>query len=197
VIAAAIVLCGGFSRRMGCSKAELPWGDRTLLEAVVERVGQAVPEVILVAREGQELALPSGFAVARDAAEGRGPLAGLVAGMEATKADRVFLAACDSPFIEPALIERLLYLSRGRDAAVPVIGGHYMVTTAVYTRAALPIARELIAADRLRPRFMLERLNTRIVTPSEMRAVDPELRSFRGCNTPEEYAAALHEAGLD
>jgi hypothetical protein len=34
------------------------------------------------------------------------------------------------------------------------------------------------------------------VTPEEIRAADAELHSFRNCNTPEEYRAALRDAGL-
>ena len=182
---------------MGQPKAMLPWGDGTLVDRVVERVREVVPEVILVAREGQELDPPPGVTVARDPAEGKGPLAGLVAGLEATDASRVFLAACDAPFLEPALIRRLLTLSRGHDAAVPLIDGYYMVTTAVYTRAALPVARQLLAAGKARPRFLIERIHARIVTAGELRGSDAELRSFVACNTPEEYAAARREAGLE
>ena len=39
---AAIVLCGGRSRRMGRDKASLPFGTETLLERVVRIVSEVV-----------------------------------------------------------------------------------------------------------------------------------------------------------
>ncbi|MCK6458729.1 MAG: molybdenum cofactor guanylyltransferase [Planctomycetes bacterium] len=192
---AALVLAGGFSRRMGNDKWSLPFGGETLLERTVRIVREVVPEVWVVAREGQ--GVRGRFRIARDPAEGMGPLAGLAAGLEAMAADRAFLTSCDVPFLRPALVRRLLDLSRGHLAAVPFVDGYHMTTAAVYARDALPAARRLLAEGRLRPFFLVEELRARIVTAEEIRDVDPSLESFRNCNTPGEYRAALRDAGLE
>ncbi|HEX5136544.1 MAG TPA: molybdenum cofactor guanylyltransferase [Planctomycetota bacterium] len=191
---AALVLCGGFSRRMKRDKWSLPFGDETLLERTVRIVREVVPEVWVVAREGQGVRGP--FQVARDPAEGFGPLAGIAAGLEAMEAERAFVTSCDVPFLRPGPVRRLLDLSRGHLAAVPFVDGYHMTTAAVYAREALPVARRLLAEGRLRPFFLVEELKARIVTVEEIRDADPELESFRNCNTPEEYRAALRDAGL-
>jgi molybdopterin-guanine dinucleotide biosynthesis protein A len=191
---AALVLCGGFSRRMGRDKWSLPFGEETLLERTVRIVRDVVPEVWVVAREGQ--GVRGHFQVAHDPAEGMGPLAGLAAGLSAMKAERAFLTSCDVPFLKPALVRRMLDLSRGHRAAVPFVDGHHMVTAAVYSRDVLPVARRLLAEKRLRPLFLVEEVNARVVTEAELRDVDPELASFRNCNTPEDYEAALRDAGM-
>jgi molybdopterin-guanine dinucleotide biosynthesis protein A len=191
---AALVLCGGFSRRMGRDKASLPFGSETLLERTVRIVREVVPEVWVVAREGQ--GVRGQFRIARDPAEGNGPLAGLAAGLAAMEAERAFLTSCDVPFLRPALVRRLLDLSHGHAATVPFVGGHHMVTAAVYSKDALPAARKLLAAKRLRPLFLVEELEARIVTEEELRDADQNLESFRNCNTPEEYRSALRDAGL-
>jgi molybdopterin-guanine dinucleotide biosynthesis protein A len=179
---------------MGRDKASLPFGSETLLERTVRVVGEVVKEVWVVAREGQGVRGQGNLA--RDGAEGLGPLAGLAAGLEAMAAERAFLTSCDAPFLKPALVRRLLDLSRGHAAAVPFVGGYHMTTAAVYAREALPAARRLLAANRLRPLFLVEEVGARIVTEAELADVDPDLASFRNCNTPEEYAAALAAAGL-
>lgn len=191
---AAIVLCGGRSRRMGRDKAALPFGSETLLARTVRTVRGVVDEVLVVARAGQDV--PGGFEVVRDPAEGLGPLAGLAAGLAAMSAERAFLTSCDAPLLRPALVRRLLDLSRGHAAAVPLVGGYHMTTAAVYAREALPVARRLIAEGRLRPLFLVQEVGARIVAEPELRDVDPGLESFRNCNTPEDYAAALAAAGL-
>jgi len=76
------------------------------------------------------------------------------------------------------------------------VGGYHMTTAAVYARDVLPVARRLLTEKRLRPLFLVEEVKARIVTEDELRDVDPALESFRNCNTPEEYWAALHDAGV-
>ena len=191
---AAIVLCGGRSTRMARDKASLPFGDETMLERIVRVVSEVVDEVWVVAREGQEIA--GDFQIARDSSEGYGPLAGLCAGLEAMSAERAFLTSCDVPLLRPAYVERLLTLSRGFPIAVPVVGDRSMVTSAVYAREVLPVARRLLAERRLRPLFLVEAFDARIVSETELREVDPDLESLLDCNTPETYRRALDATGL-
>jgi len=193
---AAIVLCGGHSRRMARDKASLPFGDETLLERVVRIVSEVVSEVWVVAREGQEVPRGGSFQTARDPEEGLGPLAGLHAGLEAMSAERAFLTSCDVPLLQGAYVERLLDLSRGHPIAVPVVEGRSMVTSAVYSREVLPVARRLIEERKLRPLYLVEAFASRRVSEQEVREVDPELHSLFNCNTPEEYEKALIAADL-
>ena len=192
---AAIVLCGGRSTRMSRDKANLPFGDETMLERVVRLVSEVVDEVWVVAREDQEVA--GDFRIARDPSEGAGPLAGLCAGLDAMSAERAFLTSCDVPLLRPAYVERMLELSRGFPIAVPVVGEHHMVTSAVYARVVLPVAQRLLAQRRLRPLFLVESFDARVVSESELRDIDPELESLIDCNDPETYQRALRVAGLE
>lgn len=196
---AGLILCGGRSRRMGTDKGALPFGDETLLERVVRVVASVVDEIWLVAREGQDVSLrasTANVAVARDSAEGLGPLAGLAAGLRAMRSERAFLIACDCPLLEPAFVSRLLELSSGYRAAVPEVEGHLMTTSAVYAGDLLPAAERLLAAGERRPRILLREAGVRIVTEAEIREVDPDLRSLHDCDTPEAYREALRIAGL-
>ncbi len=74
--AAAIVLAGGRSSRMGSPKAGLDWHGSTLLRRVTGIVARAVDgPVIVVGAAGQALpALPPSAEVVEDARAGRGPL---------------------------------------------------------------------------------------------------------------------------
>ena len=132
----------------------------------------------------------------RDPPGGEGPLAGIVAGLAHAGADRVFVTACDAPLLVPAVVDRLFDLSEGFEIAVPRVGRHHMVLTAVYSRAVLARAQALLEAGRLRPFYLLEQSSVRIVEGDELRDVDPELDSLSDCDTPEAYARALERAGL-
>jgi molybdopterin-guanine dinucleotide biosynthesis protein A len=180
---------------MGRDKAGLPFGDETLVARTLRLVREAVEDVVLVAREGQ--ALPEGLPPAlRDPAEGLGPLAGIAAGLSAVAGERAFVAACDMPLLRPSLILRLLELSEGAEACVPVVEGYPVPTCAVYARATAERARGLLASGERGPRAFLAALRTRYVPGDELRDVDPDLASFVDCDTEQAYAAALRAAGL-
>ncbi len=195
---AALVLCGGFSTRMGEDKAHLPFGETTLIEHIVATVSGCLDEVWLVAREGQ--AIPAnerlGLPVARDPASGEGPLAGLAAGLSAIDGHQAFVVSCDAPLVEPDLIRGLLDIASKGAGAVPRVGGHYMTTCAVYGKALLPEIQRLLASRERRPRVLAEWPAMAVVDEATLRRFDPDLRSFIDCNTRERYLEALELAGL-
>lgn len=182
---------------MGADKAALPFGDETLLARIVRIASTVTDEVWLLAREGQVLPedLPRDIPVARDPAEGRGPLAGIVAGLGAMKADIAYVTSCDVPLLEARFIEAMLALASDHQAVVPRQDGHLLPTTAVYRRDILPAAEALLARDELRPRKLLAAVPSRIVEADSLRDADPELRSLMDCDTPEDYQRLLRLAG--
>jgi len=184
---------------MGRDKMSLPFGDESLLERIVGIVAPCVDEVLLVAREGQELP-PNralGLNVARDPAEGLGPLAGLIAGLRAIDRDRAFVVSCDVPLLKASLVRGLLDLSLDFRAAIPRIGGHYMTTCAVYSKTLVGELEDLLAAGVRRPREIVKLPGVCTPEEDELRAFDPDLSSFVDCNTPERYREALEIAGFE
>ena len=196
--AAGVVLCGGRSSRMGTSKALLEFGSETMLQRVVRLLGTAVSPIVVVAAPGQILpALAASVTVARDEQEGRGPLEGLRAGLKALPAsvDVAYITSCDVPLLVPAFVQRMIELANGYDIAITENDGFAHPLSAIYRRAALPHAVELLSADQRRVSNLFQRLRTRRVPASDMRSVDPELETLRNLNTREDYVAALAAAG--
>lgn len=196
----AIVLCGGQSRRMGRPKAWLPFGPEVLLQRVVRIVRSAAGPVVVVAAPDQDLPdFPDSVRIARDPTLGRGPSQGIAVGLAALPAgvEFAYATATDVPFLRPAWITRLTELIGGHDLAIPLIGGYHHPLAALYRReTVLPALERLLADDRLRPVFLLETLNARIVNPEEMHDVDPDRETLQNLNDPESYTAALRKAGF-
>jgi molybdenum cofactor guanylyltransferase len=195
---AGIVLCGGKSTRMGSPKALLPFGSETMLQRVVRLLGEVVEPIVVVAAADQDLPpLPVDVIVTRDEREARGPLEGLRAGLKALppSIDSAYVTSCDVPLLVPDFVREMIDLARDYDIAVMEIDGFTHPLSAVYRRATLPFVEELLARDRLRPAFLFEAVNTRRVRPEEMTS-DPELRTLRNLNTPEDYEGALADAGI-
>jgi molybdopterin-guanine dinucleotide biosynthesis protein A len=196
----AIILCGGESRRMGFSKAALPFGGETMLSRVARRLGEVVETVVVVAAPGQVLPeLPEGVILARDAREGRGPLEGLAAGLRTLRgrAEVAYIAGCDAPRLAPAFVARMFELLEDRDLAVPRDDEHHHPLAAVYRVDLLPKIETLLAADRLRPFFLFELADAREVPVELLRDADPELATLDNLNRPEDYFAALAREGLE
>jgi molybdopterin-guanine dinucleotide biosynthesis protein A len=184
---------------MGRSKVMLPFGPETMLQRIVRLVGEVCAPIVVVAAPAQDLPqLPTGVILARDKREGRGPLEGLAAGLAALPAEveAAYATSCDVPLLVPMFIRRMFDLLADHAAAVPVSGGYHHPLAAVYRPSVLPMIDELLAAERMRPAFLFDSVDTRRVSEAELRDVDPELHTLRNLNRPEDYLAALVEAGF-
>jgi molybdopterin-guanine dinucleotide biosynthesis protein A len=97
---------------MGSSKAALEWHGSTLLRRVTGIVARSVDGPVIVVRAaGQELPeLDGGVEVVDDEREGRGPLQGLAAGMQAIgdRASVAYVSSTDVPLLHPAFIQRIV-----------------------------------------------------------------------------------------
>lgn len=195
-----IVLSGGQSRRMGTPKAWLPFGDELMLPRVVRLLGQAVDRLVVVAAPDQELPpLPDSVCVVRDPVAGRGPLQGLAAGLCALpdSSEFAYVTGTDAPFLAPDWIGCLAALIGNHDLAIPFIAGNLQPLAALYRRcAALPAAQRQLEANQLSLLSLCDVVRTRIVVDDELRRVDPRLRTVFNVNSPEDYHAALRDAGL-
>ncbi len=170
-----------------------------MLQRVVRLLGSVVePMVVVAAREQVLPSLPPGAIVTRDEREQRGPLEGLRAGLTAlpASAEAAYITSCDVPLLEPAFVTRMIELLGSHDIAVMEIDGFPHPLSAVYRRSVLPHVESLLKQDKLRPVFLFDAVRTRRVKPEEMLAADPELRTLRNLNTPEDYKKALADAGL-
>lgn len=184
---AGIVLCGGKSSRMGRAKAWLPWQGRPLVAYVVDRLREAVDEVVVVT--SRELDLPRLDAqVVCDREPELGPLAGIREGLSHVRAELAYVTATDAPFLTPEFVKTLLSFGR---AAAPELNGFIQTLAAVYPRNAAVCATKLLDAGRRRPLDLLESQHYRRVSEVEL----PNLAAGRGFNTPEEYLEAVRAGG--
>ncbi|MBA2530034.1 MAG: NTP transferase domain-containing protein, partial [Euzebyales bacterium] len=135
--AAAIVLAGGRSLRMGTSKAALEWHGSTLLRRVVGIVSRAVDgPVLVVSAAGQPLPeLGPDVRVLEDPRQGLGPLQGLAVGLAAAAdiAPVAFVCSTDLPFLHVAFVRHVLRaFDDGVDVVLPHVRGFRQPLAAGY-----------------------------------------------------------------
>jgi len=184
---------------MGVPKATLPFGAETMLQRVVRLLGEVVSPIVAVAAREQLLPqLPEAVIITRDEREAKGPLEGIRAGLSALpeSIEAAYITSCDVPLLVPAFVERMIALMGDHDIAVMEVDGFPHPLSAIYRRDTLSHVESLLAGDRLRPVFLFDAVRTRRVKPEEMLVVDPELKTLRNLNTPEDYRAALVDAGF-
>lgn len=185
---AGIVLAGGKSRRMGLDKASLVVGGDTLLQTVIARLAEVATPIYVAASPFRSCSVPVGVRVVHDVVQDAGPLAGIVTGLLAAGEGSHIVAACDMPFLNPAVLRLLLFRLQDHDAAVPVVNGRPEPTCAAYSGTALPRLQDCLAQELLALHRALDRLNVAYVPEEDLRQVDAELRCFTNINTPEELA---------
>jgi len=110
-----LLLAGGLSRRMGGGDKTLrPLAGRTLLDRVIERLRPQVAALVLNANGDPARFAAFGLPVVPDGVPGfAGPLAGILAGLDWTAANRpdcgvVASVATDAPFLPDDLVARLV-----------------------------------------------------------------------------------------
>jgi molybdopterin-guanine dinucleotide biosynthesis protein A len=185
----AIVLAGGRSSRFGRDKLAEPVGGRTLLEHAVEAVRSSVHEVIVVVAPDATPAIPSDVHVARDPAPFEGPLAGLMAGLGEAREGIALVTAGDMPELQAPVVEALLRALdvRGVEAAVLEDAGlPRPLPMAVARDPAMRETQRLLGTGERRLRALVDALATTVIDEATWRALDPDGRSLRDIDTPDD-----------
>jgi molybdopterin-guanine dinucleotide biosynthesis protein A len=190
------VLAGGRSARMGTNKALLrahPTG-LTLVEMVVERLTDAhLPPAMLVTNSPSDFSF-LGIPMLPDDIPGGGSLGGILTALNHAPTERVFVAACDMPSLNPALIRYMAALPAEHDALIPrwtdAQGGRHLETLhAIYSRRCIAPIAQRVRAGKLKVADLAADISVRFIEGEELRRYDPDLSAFRNVNTPEEWAA--------
>jgi len=188
--AAAVILVGGKSSRMGRAKALLPFDNEPLIAHVVRRLKSWFREIIVVAAPDQELPELSAVLV-RDEIAYQGPVSGIYHGLKAATKDVCFVTSCDAPFLNFELIDHLLEQISEYDVVVPFWQERFQPLHAIYRTSVVPLLKEQLERRELRPIFLYDKVRTRKIQEAEIRRVDPEGLSFLNMNSPADYDAAL------
>jgi len=193
-MAAAAVLAGGASRRMGRDKATMAVGGAALASVVLAAAARVASPVVLVAPEGH----PARRLAARVVADpGQGPLAALAAALAALEAGQVLVLAGDHPGLRVELLAHLVRLAPRGEAVACRRGPRLEPLVAVYQRAQALAAAEARLAAAAGDRSLLgllAALDTVVVEEPEWRALDPGGRSFVDLDDPADLAAWERDA---
>jgi len=189
------ILAGGLARRMGGGdKGLVRVGGAPILGHVIERLAPQVDAVMLNANGDPTRFADFGLPVLADSIQGYpGPLAGVLAGLEWTAANRrqarfVVTAAGDTPFLPRNLVALLVGAAEGEraDMAVAASGGRSHPVFALWPVALAEPLRRAIVGEEIRK---VDTFTARYRVATAMfddQPIDP----FFNINTPEDLAEA-------
>jgi molybdopterin-guanine dinucleotide biosynthesis protein A len=178
--AAAIIVAGGASTRMGGDKGLLPIDGRPMIEYMRNKLRPHFKELLISANDPQRYAF-LGLRVVKDGIPARVPLAGIASTVEASAHDVNAAVACDMPGVDVALIRRMLRECGGYDGVVPVMGDSSLEPLcAVYRKSIVSALNEARArgAGSIKDVFKYCRIKYIHVE---------DVSSFRNINTVEDY----------
>ncbi|MEA3323689.1 MAG: molybdenum cofactor guanylyltransferase [Euryarchaeota archaeon] len=197
-----IILCGGRSRRFGKDKALLSTEGVPMVQRMAGRISQVVDKIIIAARDSAQReslaaisAIPDGAEVVCDSVIGYGPVAGILAGLRASKSEYSICLACDLPYVNPDVVDALFGCAEANngDVAIPKHpNGILEPLHAVYGKSMVRACRDAIGMEEHTIRGAMSSLERVVFVPTELlRRFDPDLRTFLNVNYPEDLGVMM------
>jgi molybdopterin-guanine dinucleotide biosynthesis protein A len=177
---------------MGQDKALLAWNGSTLLDHAVARLHAVCADVRILSGAGVRYA-DRGLPVQADEIPDAGPLGGIYAGLVAVGPGGGLFLGVDLPFASVRLLRRLLDLSAGHDAVVPVSARGPEPLCAVYRSACRDPIRRRLSAGELKATSFWPDVDVLQAGAEDLAGLGPLDDLFRNVNTPADYERARAE----
>jgi len=185
---AAAILAGGKARRFGGQdKSRLVVEGLPIIVRQVQVLQRLARPIFVVAPHADRFA-DLGLEVHPDLIPDIGAIGGLYTALERSPEDAVLVVACDQPFLDEQILERLVALSAGADGAWLKTPAGVEPLLACYRRSARAAVREQIAQGRLKLGDLGKVLRMRDLDVHQAADGSPLERLLLNINSPEDYA---------
>jgi molybdopterin-guanine dinucleotide biosynthesis protein A len=185
-----VILAGGKSRRMGGSpKALIPFGERPLIQHIVETLETVVPDCLVVTNSPGLYAF-LGLPMVGDVYPEGGSLGGIYSGLAAIPGEAALCVACDMPFLSGGLLGYLATHSADADVVIPEAAGELQPLHAVYGKACLPAMERRLQSGQLKITGFFDEVRVLAIPEAEVARFGSPDVVFMNVNTPAELARA-------
>lgn len=188
-----MILAGGEAKRAnGREKYFFSYKGCSFISRLVHTFEGITDEIIIVAKNEKQTehfkGLPDTVRCTWDKQPGLGPIGGITSGIDEIQGNTVFIAACDMPTINRTIVTYLFENIGDYDAIIPEWENTDLEPLhAVYKTQA--VRQYIQNCSSLALRKMVTTLNTKKVSPNDLRKFDPRLETFRNINTLDELIA--------
>ena len=191
-----VILAGGKSRRMGEDKRYLRVGGATLLDRCRSVMVENFSEVLIITAQDSPPLESAGCALHQDLIPDCGSLGGLYTGLRHARHDRIFVVACDMPFLDSEMMHFFARRDPNADIVIGQLPSGLQPLHAVYGKRALPVLERMAGSGRLKIQDVLAEpsLKVTVVNAREWAGIDAMSQSFHNVNTPVDLEAARSQA---
>lgn len=179
-----IILAGGRSSRMGTNKSFILFQNKVMIEGIIEKLKNIFAVQPMIVTNEKALYQYLNLQLTADVYKGRGPMAGIHAGLMASATEWNFFCACDMPFLSEGLIMAMLdNIKAGFDAVVPYHDGKYEPLCALYNKSCLTVIDKELQQEALKLQCILPKLKLNLLKREEIIRFSPKLECFYNVNT--------------
>ncbi len=191
-----VILAGGKSRRMGEDKRFLTVGTATLLDRCRRILMDCFAEVLIITAQDSGPLEGRGCRVYQDLIADSGSLGGLYTGLHYAASTRIFVVACDMPFLNPDMIRFFVRHDPSADLVIGRLPSGLQPMHAVYAKSTLPVLKQKAYERQLKIQDLVSdpSVKANVVDSSLWADIDPTSRSFNNVNTPADLVAARADA---
>ena len=196
-IKSCIILCGGQSRRMGQDKGSMFIHDKPMIKHILSTLNNEMDEVIVVLNDRKRISKYKQFIdttdysyrmkFVEDEVKNKGPLPGLMTGLENINGQYGLVLPCDSPYVTKNYIKTIFNeINENYQAIVPYHDSENKLKTSeplhsVYSKNIVPEIKNLICEDTLHIKGLIEKIETKFVLIDNKKILKKE---FRNLNRP-------------
>ena len=183
----ALILAGGENKRLPIIKGLLELKGRKIIESNIELL-KGIFDCVIISTNTPEHYFYLSVPMIGDVINYRGPMTGILSALITLKEPEIFVAACDMPFMKPALIRYIVGRWTGRwEAVIPIFEGKTQPLLGIYSKKLVPRMEESIRNHRRGLREFLSTREVHYIEEEKVREIDQEGRSFVNINTIQDY----------
>ena len=198
-IKSCIILCGGQSRRMGRDKGSMIIQDKPMIKHILSTLNHIINEAIIVLNNQERIDRYSEFidpqeytytiTFLEDKIKNKGPMPGIMTGLENVKSEYALILPCDSPYVSKKYVQTIFSeIDNEHQAIVPYHDIDNKLKTSeplhsVYNKNIIPEIEELLENDVLHIKGLIEKIDAKFILIDNEKI---EKKEFKNLNRPED-----------
>lgn len=186
-----VILAGGQNSRLpGKKKGFRKIGGEMIFDRIHRELSSAVDEIVIVTNDPASFTKWDGMIVS-DIDPSRCALAGAHAGIYYASYDKVFITACDTPFIRKDVVEYIISCADSKyDVVIPETEGGLEALLTVYSKACLPLIEKNLKEELYMIKKFYPKNRVKKIPLEKIKEIDPLMESFFNVNTPDDLEKA-------
>jgi len=181
----AYIIAGGKSSRFGQDKSLYEYEGKPLIQHVYDTIKDLFQDIYIISDDREKFDFLD-LEVFPDLIPDFGPVAGVYTAISNLNNNKAFAFACDTPSLNPELIEYMMNIRGDHDVIVPFPGGNYEPLHAIYTKNCLDPIKNFIKTGNRKLYQFVHTMDPRKVSEDEIEYYDNPDKIFRNVNRIED-----------